>query len=60
MRVGAPKEIKDHECRVGLVPPSVAEFVRHGHDILVEHGAGLGDDLYVAAGARIAADAGAA
>jgi len=61
MRVGVPKEIKDHEYRVGLVPSSVAELVRHGHDVLVEHGAGLGaglgDDLYIAAGARIAADA---
>ncbi|MDP2331096.1 MAG: alanine dehydrogenase [Reyranella sp.] len=63
MRVGVPKEIKDHEYRVGLVPSSVAELVRHGHEVLVEPGAGLGaglgDDLYVAAGARIAADAGA-
>lgn len=63
MRVGVPKEIKDHEYRVGLVPSSVAELVRHGHEVLVEHGAGLGaglgDDLYIAAGARIAADAGA-
>ena len=45
MRVGVPKEIKDHEYRVGLVPSSVAELVHHGHDV------------YVAAGARIAADA---
>ncbi len=61
MRVGVPKEIKDHEYRVGLVPSSVAELMRHGHEVLVEHGAGLGaglgDDLYIAAGARIAADA---
>src|SRR3990167_2587231 len=61
MRVGVPREIKDDEYRVGLVPSSVAELVRHGHEVLVEHGAGLGagldDDLYVAAGARIAADA---
>jgi alanine dehydrogenase len=57
MRVGVPKEIKDHEDRVGLVPSSVAELVHHGHDVLVERGAGvgagLGDDQYVAAGARI-------
>jgi alanine dehydrogenase len=63
MRVGVPREIKDHEYRVGLVPSSVAELVRHGHEVVVEHGAGLGaglgDDLYIAAGARIAADAGA-
>ena len=63
MRVGVPKEIKDHEYRVGLVPSSVAELVRHGHEVLVERGAGLGagldDDLYIAAGARIALDAAA-
>ena len=61
MRVGVPKEIKDHEDRVGLVPSSVAELVHHGHEVLVERGAGLGaglgDDQYLAAGARIAADA---
>ncbi|NDH60867.1 MAG: alanine dehydrogenase [Alphaproteobacteria bacterium] len=61
MRVGVPKEIKDHEYRVGLVPSSVAELVRHGHEVMVERGAGLGagleDDLYIAAGARIALDA---
>ena len=61
MRVGVPKEIKDHEDRVGLVPSSVAELVHHGHEVLVERGAGsgagLGDEQYVAAGARIAADA---
>jgi alanine dehydrogenase len=57
MRVGVPKEIKDHEDRVGLVPSSVAELVRHGHEVLIQAGAGLGagleDALYVAAGARI-------
>ena len=57
MRVGVPKEIKDHEDRVGLVPSSVAELVHHGHEVLVERGAGvgsgLGDDQYIAAGARI-------
>src|SRR4051812_16679923 len=57
MQIGVPKEIKDHEDRVGLVPSSVAELVHHGHEVLVERsagvGAGLGDDQYVAAGARI-------
>src|SRR3954468_19506955 len=57
MRVGVPKEIKDHEDRVGLVPSSVAELVRHGHEVLIQAGAGLGagleDALYVAAGGRI-------
>jgi alanine dehydrogenase len=61
MRVGVPKEIKDHEDRVGLVPSSVAELARHGHDVMIEAGAGLGagleDELYVAAGGRIVATA---
>jgi alanine dehydrogenase len=61
MRVGVPKEIKDHEYRVGLVPSSVAELVRHGHVVMVERGAGQGagleDALYVATGARITASA---
>jgi len=58
MIVGAPKEIKTHEYRVGLVPESVHELVAHGHEVVVESGAGLGigadDDAYRAAGARIA------
>jgi len=61
MRVGVPKEIKDHEDRVGLVPSSVAELVRHGHEVMIETNAGLGagleDELYLAAGGRIVATA---
>jgi len=61
MRVGVPREIKVLENRVGLTPASAHEFVVHGHDVLVEHDAGQGigmtDEAYVAAGARIAADA---
>lgn len=57
MRVGVPKEIKVHEYRVGLTPPSVAELVSAGHEVFVETGAGLGIDFtdaeYVAAGAKI-------
>ncbi|BBE72179.1 alanine dehydrogenase [Oharaeibacter diazotrophicus] len=57
MRVGVPKEIKDHEDRVGLVPSSVRELAGHGHEVLVETGAGRGigvdDEAYRAAGARI-------
>ena len=57
MRVGVPKEIKNHEYRVGLVPSSVLELVHHGHEVFVQKGAGLGagltDEDYVAAGARI-------
>jgi alanine dehydrogenase len=61
MRVGVPKEIKTHEYRVGLTPSSVREVVAHGHEVLVEHNAGLGigvdDGAYQAAGARILPDA---
>ncbi|MFN3616323.1 MAG: alanine dehydrogenase, partial [Rubrimonas sp.] len=61
MLIGAPKEIKNHEYRVGLTPESVAELTARGHGVLVETGAGLGvgaeDAAYVAAGATIAADA---
>jgi alanine dehydrogenase len=60
MRVGVPKEIKNHEYRVGLTPASVAELVAAGHDVLVETKAGAGIDFedqdYVAAGARILPD----
>ena len=60
MRVGVPREIKDHEDRVGLVPSSVAELVHHGHEVLIERGAGvgagLGDDQYIGAGGRIVDD----
>ena len=58
MRVGCPKEIKNHEYRVGLTPGSVREYVAHGHEVLVETGAGAGigadDNAYRAAGAAIA------
>ena len=58
MRVGCPKEIKNHEYRVGLTPGSVREYVAHGHDVLVETGAGAGigadDNAYRNAGAKIA------
>ena len=42
MLIGVPKEIKTHEYRVGLVPASVRELVHHGHEVLVETGAGRG------------------
>ena len=61
MHVGVPKEIKIHEYRVGLTPPSVAELTAGGHSVTVETGAGSGIDFtdgdYVAAGATIAATA---
>jgi alanine dehydrogenase len=57
MLVGVPKEIKVHESRVALTPEGVAEFVRAGHSVLIEKGAGLGSSLtdadYIAAGATI-------
>jgi alanine dehydrogenase len=63
MRIGVPKEIKNHEYRVGLTPESVAELTHQGHAVLVEAGAGLGigarDADYAAAGAGIAPDAAA-
>ena len=40
MRIGVPKEIKTHEYRVGLTPASVRELVDHGHEVIVEAGAG--------------------
>ena len=57
MRIGIPKEIKNHEYRVGLMPGPVRELVAHGHEVLVESGAGLGvgmsDESYERAGARM-------
>lgn len=61
MRIGVPKEVKNHEYRVGLVPPSVRELVAQGHEVLVQStaGAGIGapDAVYEKAGARIVPDA---
>ena len=57
MKVGIPKEIKNNENRVGMTPAGVAELVRRGHEVSVQHTAGEGssfaDDDYVEAGARI-------
>ncbi len=57
MRIGCPKEIKNHEYRVGLTPESARELARHGHEVWIESGAGLGIDAtdaeYQAAGAKI-------
>ena len=61
MRIGLPQEIKNHEYRVGLTPASVRELCAHGHEVLVQNGAGEGigmtDDLYAAAGAQLVATA---
>lgn len=57
MLIGVPKEIKNHEYRVGLVPSSVRELIVHGHQVWVEteagSGIGIADADYVAAGASI-------
>ena len=61
MLVGVPKEIKDSEYRVGLVPSTVRELTRNGHHVLVEKSAGLGagiaDAHYHSVGAEIVPDA---
>ena len=61
MRVGVPSEIKVHEYRVGLTPGAVREYVAHGHQVVVQSGAGAGimasDGAYRVAGAEIAATA---
>ena len=57
MKVGVPKEVKNHEYRVAITPAGVHELTMHGHDVAVQEGAGLGssiaDEEFVAAGARI-------
>ncbi len=61
MLIGLPKEIKNHEYRVGLTPASVRELTSHGHQVMVQTGAGaaigLADAQYLAAGATLAATA---
>ena len=57
MQIGIPREIKNHEYRIGLTPAGVRELVGHGHEVLVEHDGGksigLTNDLYQRAGAEI-------
>jgi alanine dehydrogenase len=57
VKVAIPREVKNHEYRVAITPAGVHEFVRSGHQVLVESGAGAGssiaDEEFVAAGARI-------
>jgi alanine dehydrogenase len=61
MLIGVPREIKNHEYRVGLTPASVRELIKHGHQVMVQKDAGASigfdDAEYQRAGARIAADA---
>jgi alanine dehydrogenase len=55
--VGVPKEIKDLEGRVSMQPDGAADLVNHGHEVVVQAGAGLGsgfaDEDYEEAGARV-------
>jgi len=57
VKVGIPREVKNNEFRVAITPAGVHELVRHGHQVVIERGAGLGSSIpdteYVAAGARI-------
>ena len=57
MKVGIPREVKNHEYRVAITPAGVHELVRHGHEVFVETDAGVGssisNDEYTAAGAQI-------
>ncbi|MFK0152621.1 alanine dehydrogenase [Streptomyces sp. NPDC090499] len=57
VKVGIPREVKNNEFRVAITPAGVHELVRHGHQVVIERGAGLGssipDDEYTAAGATI-------
>lgn len=63
MKVGCPTEVKPQEFRVGLTPAAAAELVTHGHEVLIQQGAGTGsgfsDKDYTDAGATIAPDAAA-
>jgi len=59
--VGVPRETKSQESRVAITPAGVHEFIAHGHEVLIETGAGMGswipDDEFIRAGARIVASA---
>jgi alanine dehydrogenase len=61
MKIGVPREVKNHEYRVAITPAGVHELTRHGHEVFIERDAGVGssipDEDFVAAGARVLADA---
>ena len=61
MKIGVPREIKNHEYRVAITPAGVMEMVRHGHEVFIEHDAGIGSSIsneeYVKAGAKMLATA---
>ena len=60
MKIGIPKEIKNNESRVGMTPAGVAELIRHGHHVVVQHAAGensgFSDEKYAKVGAEILPD----
>lgn len=60
MLIGVPKEITNHEYRVGLTPAGVYELSRYGHDVIVETNAGLSigydNEAYISAGAKVVSD----
>ena len=57
MKVGIPREVKNHEYRVAITPAGVRELVHHGHDVFVEAGAGEGSSIpdvdFASAGAKV-------
>src|SRR5438094_3023253 len=57
VKVAIPREVKNHEYRVAITPAGVYELVRHGHEVYVETGAGLGSSItdadYLGAGAKV-------
>ena len=61
MKIGTVTEIKQQEYRVGLTPDNVKSYIRHGHSVFIQSGAGIGssllDEEYEAAGARILSNA---
>lgn len=61
MKIGVPREIKNHEYRVAITPAGVMEMVRHGHEVFIEQDAGIGSSIsneeYVKAGAKMLASA---
>ena len=63
MKVGCPTEIKTDEYRVALTPAGVRELVEHGHEVVIQAGAGEGsaiaDEEYISQGAKILPDAAA-
>ncbi|HET7666236.1 MAG TPA: alanine dehydrogenase [Mycobacterium sp.] len=61
MKIGVPREVKNNEYRVAITPAGVHELVQRGHEVAVEHEAGVGSSIpdgdFAAAGATIAVDA---